>query len=206
MTDLLKEIQSELKQEKFEKAIIQHGSKLVLIGVLAVVVTFFYSFYKKQSVISSMEAGTSFYRGFVSNKPEDYEKLFKKNNVGFSNLANLQLSGINLSKENNDAVKKDLLRIIENEKSEKAFVDLAKTNLAYIFIKENDTKNAEKLLSDLVNNSVFNNIAREMLASIFIKQGKIAEAKILLNNIIADEKALDSVKQRANVVLSIISK
>ncbi len=204
MTDILKEIQSELKEEKFEKLIIQHGSKLVLIAVLAVVVTFFYSFYKKQSAISSMEAGSVFYKAIKSNKIEDFEKVYKKENSGFSALSSMQIAGIQYSKENYDEAKKALLKIIDDKESDKTLVELSKLNLSYIFISEKDYINSEKILKTLTDNSAFKNSARELLATIFINQNKKAEAKILLNNIINDELASNTQKQRANIALNII--
>ncbi len=205
MSDILKEIQSEIKQEKFEKMLINHGPKLILVGVMIVVITFFISFYKKQNAIKSMEAGSVFYEAVVSSKPESFAKVMEKDNLAFKAFSALQVSGIEISNEKYQEAEKNLDEIINNKNYERAFHDVASLGKAYIMLKTNRAVDAEKLLNQLATDSVIKYSALELLAGHYIESGKKSEAKLALNKIISDDASPQTMKERASKVMQVMN-
>lgn len=205
MSDILKEIQSEIKEEKYEKLLVNHGPKLILIGVMIVVITFFISFYKKQNTIKSMEAGSVFYEAITSSKQKDFEKVLEKDNLAFKALSLLQLAGIEISNEKYSEAEKNLNSIIENKNYDAAFHSVANLGKAYILLKTKRNSDAEKLLNALASDSVVKYSALELLAGFYLENNKIAEAKLALNKIISDNASPQTMKERANKVMQVVN-
>ncbi len=208
MADFLKEIQSEIKEERYEKLLIHHGPKLIIIAVLIVVVTFFYSFYKKQQYIGNAEVGSMFYDAYSTSKPELYERVFKKEHSGFNALSHLQLAGIDLSNDKYKDSQKNLSEIINDKSSDKAFSEIAELGNYYAILNdpEADKTGVEKSLKNLAQNSIFKFTAKEFLASYYLDSGKNEEAKKLLLELTQDAGAPLSIKERADTLLKITNK
>lgn len=208
MADILKEIQTEIKEEKFERMFIHHGPKLIIIAVLIVVVTFFYSFYKKQQYIGNSEAGNIFYDAYSSAKTDLYQKVFHKEHSAFNALSNLQIAGINLSKDKYQESQTSIQNILSDKTADKAFLEIAELNNNVVTLKNPsaDKTNVEKSLKNLAVNSIFKHTAKEFLASYYIEKGRVEEAKNLLNGLVQDSTTPLSIKERAATMIKIINK
>lgn len=211
---LLKEIDKELKNEHMKNLWDRFG--LVIILCVATILTLTVSFEtlrswnKKQTqelsnayaVAVSMQS-----QGRYDESLKILEKLAAADKGIYSDIANLQIANI-LFEQGKNAEAMDMLeKISKNDDFNQQMRDIAIIKLASYKLDTNTSAADIKAMLEPLSKSDGNwsNIAHELLAMLAIREGDINQAKTEYEAIVNSANVQDSMKARAQEMLSILN-
>ncbi len=207
MNDILREIQQDIDSEKYQRIFLEHGKKLIAAAVIILIVVAAKSLYWSAQKKESLKSGELFVEAFDNSEPSSYDAIIANKQKGYAPLALLMKAGLENSHEKyDDAVK--TLEQLENSSYDKAFIDMAKLNKAYVLIQQKGDK--AKILQSLdaistEGSSPFWATATELKASYLLSQGENKPAAELLRKLAINNQIPSTIQDRAKQVLSTIN-
>lgn len=206
MTDIIQEIKHDMAEERYQKIFLEHGKKLIAGAVIILLVvtakTIYWNVQKKKSI----ESGNLFVNAFDSPDAESYDAIIAKGQKGFSPLASLMKAGLQNSHEKYaDAIK--TIEQLEKSSYDKAFIDIAKLDKAYLLIQSKGDKKQILTTLDEVSKetSPFWATATELKASYLLEQGDSKQATELFRKLATNTEIPSTIQDRAKQILSTIN-
>ncbi len=202
MNDILQEIKHDMAEEKYQKIFLQHGKKLIIGAVVILVAVSVKTVYWNIQEKKSVEVGTLFVNAFDSSDASNYDAIIAKEQKGYSPLATLMKAGLLNSTEKYDEAAKTLDGLTTSS-YDKAFMDIAKIDKAYVLIQKKGDKEAIlKLLDETsVEGAPFWPTAMELKASYLLSQGEKNKALPLFAQLAADTQIPATIQERAKNIL-----
>lgn len=205
MNDILKEIEGDIKSERYQRFFIENGVKLIIGGVIILVITAAYTINNNIQIAKGERLGKALVTALADSKPEKYDTALKEEHKGYTPVATLSKAAVLKVDEKYDAAIAELEKIAEGN-YDKGFVEIAKINKAFLMIKNNgDEKAILNLLEETSQkDSIFRLTALELKADYFISKNKKNDAKKLLREISTSEGVPDTMKARAKNTLAVL--
>lgn len=206
MNDILKEIETDIKSERYQRFFIENGVKLIVGGLVIIAITAAYTINSNMQKARGEELGKGLVTALADSKAEKYDAALEKEHSGYTPIATLSKAAVLKVDEKYDAAIAELQKV-SNGKYDKSFVEIAKINQAFLLIKNNsDEKTILNLLEETSQkDSVFKFTAMELKADYIISKNKKDDAKKLLREISTSEGVPDTMKARAVSSLAILN-
>jgi hypothetical protein len=210
---LAREIDQELRREKFEKLWEQYGTYILVGAGTIVAAVAGYQFYDQRQKSIAAESGARYEEAVTlveQSKTADAEKLVAEiisgGHAGYASLAQLQLAGIHL-KANRP---KDALAVFEAlATSPSADADIkafALLQAAALRIGEADFTELQNRLKPLAEGKTpWRFQASELLGTAAFKAGKSSEALLVLTPLLTDPETPRSTSDRVQLILGAIT-
>ena len=216
MTDLLDEIQEDLKEERYSR-IVRKLSKIFFI--LAAAILIFTSVYVwKERASNELQQSLSiiFNKAIVSAENDQldeaisyFDQVIEHSHQQYAALAYLQKAAILIKQNKHEQAQVTLLKMIEHKHFDLAFRELAQVVFLGNQLKINnieDPQNSEMLSRLTKSNKPWQLSALQLKALYDLKQNKIEDAKVALKEITASGQASKYSQDTATNILSVISK
>ena len=205
MADIFDEIRRDMKDEKYERLIIQHGPKLLIAALVVVVVFASFNFYRSSQEEFSKEVGAEFYQAFENNNFDKYQDVIKSGHEGYKFLSLLNKASMDYTRERYSAAIKSLLQVSEDKSADKIYRQAADLIRAKIMIENNaDYSQIITVLDGLTDkDSYFRDSALEVKGVYLAEIGKNEEAKKVLESLAFEGNVLPTVQERAKKLLKV---
>lgn len=210
---LLREVDEELRREKFQKLWEKYGFYIVGLAFLFVAIVGAYKFWNARQQSFAEEQGAQYEAALklikftkTEDAKKDLEKIISSGHLGYATLAKLQLAGIHL-KSNRP---KDALFIFEEIEKNNSIDPIIRTfagfEIASLRLSEADFPEMENRLKNLVDGpSAWRIPARELLGTSAYKNGKYEEARKILLPLLSEPQLPPGVQARTQLLLSAIN-
>jgi len=214
--DIFREIDEELRQERFERLWKRYGKFIVGAAVAVVLIVGGYKFWEYYSLKQKEKSSVQYWSGLQllnDGKKEDAAALFgslvKNGTSGYGVLAKFQRTAI-------FADRGDVLNAIsmydeisDDSNINEALRDAATINSVALGLDQKDAQKAvleKKLEKILIKKGAWENSATELMGLISIKFGDIQMAQKHFKKISDDSTAPQSMRLRASQVLAVINR
>ncbi len=215
MSDVFREVDEEIRRDKATEFWKQHGGKLIVGAVVIVAAVAGWRFYEHRTLQQSAAAGASFEQAIAdtsSGKPDALAalgSLAEQKTGTYPALAKFRLAtelartatddaGLANAVSAFDALAKDATLPAE-------WRDLAQVRAALLLVDKGPFEEVEKRLSPMTGPAqVFRHSAREGIALAAYAAGRFDKALDALQAIILDSEAPQSLRQRAELLLSVV--
>jgi hypothetical protein len=204
--NILREIQTDLKDEKYLRLITVHGKKLVIGAVAIVVFTAGLTVYKKHTNKKAREQGTLFIKAFEESDPKLYAPIVAYGQKGYAPMAALLKAKSERTSDKTAEAIKTLDGVINNSSYDKAFREKAALDKAFILIeKKGDKAEILKLLaSATADGAVYQSTAQELQATYLMQIGDKKQAIEIFRMLAKDENSPATLQERAKNFLAVV--
>lgn len=213
MADIFREVDEDLRRERYSRVWKKYGWVAVVIAALIVLGTAGYRGYQYYTTQQASEAGARFQTAqSLLNSDEREDAIFMLNALRseapavYRDLADFQLAGLaddTLSPQEQAAA---FLRLAETSSLPRAARDLARLRAGYILVDEAPYERVREVLGPLDNaNNSFRASAREVLALSAYRAGDSDGAMSYFTQIVSDTSAPNTVIARAEAYMAVIS-
>jgi len=211
--NFLREVEEELRRERFERiwkeygTFILAGAALIVIGVLG------YKYVENRRITAAQTTGER-YEGamdLVSSKKEgsaekEFAAIVAEGTGGYPELARLQLAGVQLKQGKKAEAVATYDELAKSSGADSLLRDYAALQAAGVRLGEADFTEMQNRLNPLMGDaSPWRYSARELLGVAAFKAGKPDEARNILTPLLVDQKAPPSIVDRAQIVLAEIA-
>lgn len=210
---LYREVDEELRREKFQKLWEKYGVYVVGLAFLVVAMVGGYKFWNAREQSFAEQQGALYEAAlklikFTKNDEAkiELEKIIASGHLGYTTLAKLQLAGIHI-KSNRP---KDAQLILEEIEKSSSIDPIIKTyasfEVASLRLSEADFSEMENRLKTLADGpSAWRIPARELLGIAAYKHGKYEEARKILLPLLSEPQLPPGVQERTQLLLSAIN-
>ena len=216
MSDLLDEVQQDLKDERDYNVIRRLVKIFVTVAVIAILGVSIYVWKEHTTAKLQQQMGTWFNKALALSEKKQldeaivyFDKVIAHPHQYYAALAYLNKAAILFEQGKGEEGQKLLLKMSEQENFKIVFRELSQliylSNQLNGMSAESDKTNAilEKLTQ---NNKAWRFSALQLKALYEIKRNNFTEAKVSLNQVIDSKEASQASKNDASAILSVISK
>lgn len=209
---LFREVDEEVRREQMEKLWKRYGNLAVAmaLGVIAGVAS--YKGWQYYTLQKSQKAGAAYVHAMdvsTTGTGEDVIAAFKgveeTGHNGFAMLSRLQMAGALAGDGKTEDAVKAYDAIAADGSVDDTMRDLARVKAAYLLV---DTASSDDLRSRLagldVDGSAWRGSAREIIALAYYREAKYQDADKLVSQIIADTQTPAGVRQRTQLLASVL--
>lgn len=209
---LWREIEEEIRRERFAKLWNKYGTyAIAALGLLIVGVGGF-KYYQSQRAHAAEAAGAKFEAArdlIVDGKADEASKAFSEiaasGASGYAALANLQLAGLQAKAGKNAEALATYEALAGNAGADPLLKGFARLQAAGLRLGDADFTEMQNRLTDLAGDaSPWRGTARELLGVSAFKAGKIDEARKYMEQILADQSSSAASRERAEMVMGSI--
>jgi hypothetical protein len=209
----LREIEEELRRERYEKIWKQYGTYFLIAGVLIVFGVLGYKYMESSRIAAAQSSGQRYEdaltlaaEGKEGSATKEFETLAAEGTGGYRALARLQLAGALLK----DGKKSEALAAYEALANDGGADELLRSyaalQVAALRLGEADFTEMQNRLNPLMGDeSPWRYSARELMGLAAFKAGKSDEARTLLTPLLVDQKTPQSINERVQIVLAEIA-
>jgi hypothetical protein len=209
----LREVEEELRRERFEKVWREYGTFILIGAALIIFGVLGFKYWEQSHLTAAQETGARYEDalalaadGKEGSATAEFEKLAAQGPGGYSSLARLQLAGA-LQK---DGKKGDALAAYEalanDGKADELLRSFAALQAAGLRLGDADFTEMQNRLNPLMGDeSPWRYSARELMGLAAFKAGKVDEARTLLTPLLIDPKTPQSINDRVQIVLAEIA-
>ena len=210
---LAREIDEELRREKFEKLWARYGTYILIAAGAFVVGVGGYQVYDQRAKSFAAESGTRYedaVKLVEQSKTDDAQKalteIIASGHAGYGSLAQLQLAGIHLKASR----PKDALAVFEalatNPTADSDIKTFALLQAASLRLGEADFTELQNRLKPLAEGTTpWRFQARELLGTAAFKAGKMDEARSVLTPLLVEQETPRATLDRVQLVLGAIA-
>ena len=210
---LLREVDEELRRERWEKLWERNGIYLIAAALLVVAVVGGRQIWDWRQASLAAEGGARYEQALAAldaGKSDDAEKalaeIANSNHDGYRSLAELQRAGRELKAGN----PKNALAIFEalgsGKASDETIRNFARVQAASIRLSDADFTEIKNRLNDLAEGSTPWRVpAREIIGTAAVKAGKFEEARGILMPLLIDANLPDGARKRTELLLSMLA-
>lgn len=212
----LREVQEEVRRERMAKLFERYGVPILVVAGLIIAGIAGWQWYSAYERDVAEKAGGRFaaaQRMLRSEKAEDkevglkdFQEIASTGPANYKTLALLQIAARQLDAGKSDEAKETFTKAAAVADADPELKSYARLQLASL---EADTADFDALSARLkplmVETSTWRFSARELLAVKAVKSGKADDARQLLGQLLGDTAAPASIRQRAEMLLSIIN-
>jgi hypothetical protein len=209
----LREIEEELRRERLEKLWRQYGTYFLAGAALIVLGVLLYQYIEGRRIAAAEARGAQYQDALTlaNDKKEgsaeaEFKKIAEEEGSGYAELARLQLAGALLK----DGKKPEALAAYEALANQSGADELLRSfaalQAAALRLGEADFTEMQNRLTPLMgDNAPWRYNARELLGLAAFKAGNSNEARALLTPLLVDQKAPETIAERAKIVMAEIA-
>ena len=210
--DIFREVDEEIKREQFSELWDKYGY-LVLGTALAIVVSVAgYKYWKYQQVEQAQTYGSRFMDALTlaSTGKKDlaqlsFTQIAEKGPRGYAMLAKMRDASVNASNGKMAEALIEYDKLADNGAVDPVFQDFSRIQAAMLRVDDADEAEMKKRLGPLAEGtSSWRHSARELLGLSAYRAGNISGAENYYNQILSDRSAPGGIRQRAEMMLSLI--
>lgn len=207
---LIREVEEELRRERLQEIWNRYGT-YVLLGAVAVVAAVGGGrFYQDRQAAAAAAAGSAFEKAVTlieKSKPDEaraaFEELARNGPSGYAALARLQLAAAYAKAGDKTKATETYTALADDKRTDATLRSLAALHLSMSKVGDGAFTEVENRLNDLAaDTSPWKSNARELIAVAQLKAGKVDKARAELEQILADQTAAASVRERAQILLA----
>ena len=211
--NFLREVEEELRRERFERlwkeygTFILAGAALIVIGVLG------YKIVENRRITAAQTTGER-YEGAMElaatgkdgSAEKEFATIVAEGTGGYPELARLQLAGVLLKQGKKPEAVAAYDELAKSANADPLLRDYAALQAAGARMGEADFTEMRNRLTPLTGDaSPWRYSARELLGVAAFKAGKADEARTVLTPLLVDQKTPQSIAERAQIVLAEIA-
>lgn len=212
-SSFLREVRKEVQRERLMRMADRYGipaAVAVAVLILGVLVYYLYVNSVREGVERAGNAFIVAERLLQADKTEeakkDFARLAEESSGPYVPLAKLRLASIALKEGDREGAKAYFQEVASNPDVDDALRSHAALQSVAVEIDELDWNTAKNRLSDLMDDtSPYRFSAREMLALVAFRENRFADARQILTALIAEQDAPQGIKQRAQVLMGLIT-
>jgi hypothetical protein len=211
MSDLFREIDEELRREKFERLWQRHGTLIVVLVVLALAAFGGWRYYMWQKASSAEASGVTFEQAISLSKAGKakeadalFDKLAASGSGGYRILASFRSAADRAQSDKPGAVKAfDALAADAN--LPQVLRDLARIRAATLQVDSASYQDMASRVEGLASaGGAWRNSARELMGLVSYRTGELESAGKWFDQIVVDREAPPSQRQRAQLMLELV--
>jgi hypothetical protein len=210
---LLREVEEELRRERYLKLWEQYGTYVLAAAALIVASVGGYKFWESQTIAAAQSAGAE-YQQALSNleagKAEEATKAFQ--NIaengpdGYATLARLQLAGAQIKAGKGEDAQAVLNKVAGDNEANELLQDFAKLQAVGLNVGDADFTDIKNRLNALsAESSPWRSNALELLALAAYDAGKLDDARELFRTILSSPSSTRGTLERANNMMALIT-
>ncbi len=210
--DIFREIEEELKREQFANHWEKYGT-LVLGAALAIVLSVAgYKYWKHQQVEAAQTYGSRFMdaldlssAGKKGLAELSFSQIAQEGPRGYAMLSNMREAALKASSGKLDEARQQYDKLAKNSSVDPVFKDFSRIQAAMLRVDKADEAEMKTRLEGLANGTgSWRHSARELLGLSAFKAGNMEGAENHYNKVMGDRSAPVGIKQRAEMMLSMI--
>ncbi len=210
----LREIEEEVRRERLTKLWDKYGVAL-LAGLTAIIVIYGgWKFYERSARTATVNAGAQFAevtQMLNDGKQDDailgFKQIVEESPGGYAQLARLRLAAHARKNGETDETLKYYEELASNSSTDALIRDFAKLQIASLKLDNDDWLASKNRLQDLLSeDNPWKYAAREILGLAAYRAGKFKEAQEALTHLIASRETPRSIKQRAELVMALVTR
>ncbi len=214
MTDLLDEVQEDLKEERYGRIIHKVSRVFISVAVIALLFTAVYVWKENTNNKLQYKLGVLFNKALLSaeagNLDESityFDQVIEQSHQQYVALAYLQKAAILVKQNKYEQAQKILLEMSKNTDFDIVFRDLAQVVFLGNQLQINGSENPQEMFAKLLSSDNPWQLSALQLKALYnLRENKIDDAKITLNEIIHSEQASKYSQDTASSILSVISR
>lgn len=207
---LLREVDEELRRERFEKLWKQYSTHILIGAGVFVALVGAYKVWETRRLEAAQKAGAGFSEArqlIADKKPDEAAKvldtLAKGNSTGFASLARLQLAASNLKAGKNAEALADFEAVGKDSSADVTLKEFAQLQAAALRLGEADWTEMQNRLNPLAGEkSPWRQSARELLGQAALKAGRMDDARATFQQLLADRNTPPGIAERARIAMS----
>lgn len=215
MTDLIDEIQEDLKEERYSKIVKRFAKIFSILSLVIVLITAVYVWKEHASTRLQHQLSISFNKAIIASQEAKFDEaitffdeVISHSHQQYAALAMLHKAAIFAKQNKFDKAEEVLKKIIYTKHFDVAFRELAQIILFGNKLSLGNVE--EKDISEIVNltkdSKTWQVSAQQLKALYDLKQGKLEDAQETLKNIIGLEQASRYSRDTATSILAVISR
>jgi hypothetical protein len=210
--NFLREVEEELRRERFERIWKEYGTFILAGAALIVVGVLGYKYVENRRITAAQSTGER-YEGAMElaatgkdgSAEKEFATIVAEGTGGYPELARLQLAGV-LLKQGKKAEAIAAYEELAKSGTDPLLRDYAALQAAGGRLGEADFTEMQNRLTPLTGDaSPWRYSARELLGVAAFKAGKPDEARTVLTPLLVDQKTPQSIAERAQIVLAEIA-
>lgn len=213
MTDIFREVEEEIRQDHMKALWDRYGFYFVGACIGIVIAVGGIKGWQAYQRSVAEDAGAKYLAAVdlaVAGKQDDAQKQFEQlasgGPVGYSTLSRFQKAATLAASGNKPAAVTEYVKLANDSKIDDLLRGLANIRAGIILVDTGSRKDVEARVSRLnTRDNPWRNSARELLGLAAYRAGDPISADTLLNEIVGDPAAPSSIRQRAQVMLSLIA-
>jgi hypothetical protein len=210
-TDLVREVDEELRKEQFEKLWKKYRGAILTAAVSIVVIVAGYKGWQSYRASQAASAGAQFEAatGLIAGKPQDavkaLETIAASGPAAYATLASLRLAAKAAADGNTDDAAARYDALANSSSTDAILRGYARIQSAQLKLDKSDFTAMQNQLNDLAApDGAWRNSARELLGLSAYKAGKLTEADDYFAAILADKDGRGTLSQLAETMRELI--
>lgn len=208
MTDIFREVEEEVRRERYRQLWKQYGDYVLVLAALIVVGVAAWQLFERYQYNSRVEASNAYIVALETQDPAKaataFAKLAQDAPDGYKLLARMQEAHALYAAGRTEQAA-DLYRSLMKE-SDPLFASVARLRLAWAEADSLDRKKLQELLSPLTGkDNPFRFMAEELLAYADYRDGNVEAARKAYEKLSREKDASDGIKNRASVMASFLA-
>lgn len=207
---LIREVEEELRRERMQEIWNRYGTYVLLGAVGIVAAVGGGRLYQDSRAAAAAAAGTAFEKAVTlveKSKPDEaraaFEDIARNGPPGYAALARLQLAAAYTKAGDKAKAAETYAALADDKRADGTLRSLAALHLSMSKVGDGAFTEVENRLNDLAaDTSPWKSNARELIAVAQLKAGKVDKARAELEQILADQAAAPSVRERAQILLA----
>lgn len=208
----IREIKEDIKNDNLKKLWDKYGLYIIIFVIVVLTATVSFESIKAWRLKGAQELSNTYAYALNLQNQGKYDESLKilekirENNKGiYSDIAEIQISNIMFEQGKNPEGIAILEKIIKDKSANPQIKDVSTIKLASYKLDTAPTDELKAMLNPLVAaNGSWSNIAKELLAMLAIRDANIKEARAIYSEIANSENVSESLKIRAQDMLSVL--
>lgn len=210
---MMRELESEVRREQMAKLWDRYGVYAIALAALIVIGVGGFKFWEARTLAASQSAGARYQaaieltdQGKTEEAREAFEAIVRDAPAGYATLARLQLAGETAAAGNSAEALAAYEAIAADDGVDSLLRQYARLQTAVLKVDTADFTEMQNRLTPLLDeNNAWRHSARELLGLSAYRAGRLEEARQLFLELAADDKTPPSVRERAGLVMGLIT-
>ena len=212
-TGLLREIDEELRQERYSQLWTRYGKYVIIGAIILVIGVAGYKGWEAHTFNNKIQFSEEFYRGISEYQAENvvaaeksFMHLIDGSNVGHSMLAKFRLAASLVKQGKTAQASENYLTLAANTSIDKQYRELAKILSVLLDIDTGDPEEIrQRLLPMLSDNNPWRFSALQLSGLIETRSGDQMAAKKIFDRLISDPETPQAIKSRTQELITAIT-
>lgn len=213
MSDIFREVDEEIRHDEYRRLWDRFGLYVIALGLLIVASVGGYKGWQAYQRYAAEQAGERYAQavqlaeqGSQDKAIEIFTDLADSGVAGYGVLANFKAAAALAEQGRRNQAALEYEQIANNASVNEPMRNLARIRAALLLLDGADRREIERRVATLnTANNPWRNSAREILGLAAYKAGAMDEAQAYFNTIVADPGAPTNLRQRAQVMLSLLA-